>query len=79
MILNLIRLMEQHYCHLAHLVPAISCFTKSLKVTFKINFIEIICQNPQSPKFLESMILSGLAGSLAGFLVNPMELAKLRM
>ncbi|CAD8111393.1 unnamed protein product [Paramecium primaurelia] len=41
--------------------------------------LKTILENPLQPSFLESLCLSGIAGSMAGFICNPMDIVRLRM
>lgn len=45
----------------------------------KIQNILAFLENPLHPSFMESLILSGAAGCLAGFICNPMDIVRLRM
>jgi hypothetical protein len=42
---------------------------------FKILF----CKNPEKPELMENILASTLASTIAGFITNPLDLAKLRM
>jgi len=63
---------------MGHLVHFISCFMKKSKVPCYMYSIAYL-KNPEAPKFYESVLASGTAGALAGVIVNPLDIVKLRM
>ena len=51
----------------------------ALFFVFYEKFKQLFCQDPKHPGVVSNILASTLAGSLAGFITNPLELAKLRM